>query len=227
LNYISFSNEFYVTEELLEFREQKVFYDQGDQAFHVTFNNTVDPEKLEASSFKFKIGEKRLRSVDVQLIENSELTVRVQVLNWDNTPVTLYEEDMEKISYELKDVYDVSGREIYEQEVITGDQYREFFVQQVNRGKVLPENLRFMPQHIPMVAAPVNSGFPTKDFVINSPLQQKKYRDESNYTFFGSSTVFTAEHAASGSKQGVYPKACRFRNRRSGFLCHSAVFFLL
>jgi hypothetical protein len=179
LNYISFNNEFAVADNL-EFREQKVIYDQGDQAFHVIFNNTVKPESLDANDFRFKMGGKRLKTVSAEMIENSVLGVRVKVVNWDNSPLEVYENDLEKIKYKLKNIFDVTGREIYDRNIIRGHQFRELFVQEVHTNKALPTDLRFMPKNKPAVGAPLNPGFSVEKYIVNSPLQQKKYRNESD-----------------------------------------------
>ena len=82
-----------------------------------------------------------------------------------------------KITYTFKRIKDVKGREIYKGKTIEGNQFREFFVQQVNLDKSAPVGLNFMKKNKSIVHSLLNEFPDANQFWINSPLMNKKYRD--------------------------------------------------
>ncbi|WP_422107247.1 carboxypeptidase-like regulatory domain-containing protein [Winogradskyella sp.] len=177
LNYITFNNSF-VIGEAFELREEKVQFDKAEQAFYITFNNTVDYldyRTLKAKNFKFKLGDKNLRTISAE--RETPRVVKVTVKNFDGSPIDINSENIDELSYKLKNIRDTSRREIYRAKTLKGDQFREFFVQKVNENKPLSDSLSIMDKNSPIKESILND-FPEKNqYWINSPLMDKKYRD--------------------------------------------------
>ncbi|WP_111682236.1 peptidase associated/transthyretin-like domain-containing protein [Winogradskyella tangerina] len=179
LNYITFNNSFVVGEGF-ELREEKVEFDKKEQAFYITFNNTehmFNYRTLKKANFKFRLGDQRLRTTSVNGIEGNKRIVRVEVENYDRTPIELNVDNIEDLTYEIKKVRDAVGNEIYQQNTIQGDQFREFFVQQVHEEHPLPDGLIVMDKNLPMTEIILNDFPDMNQYWINSPLMNKKYRD--------------------------------------------------
>ncbi|WP_299338795.1 carboxypeptidase-like regulatory domain-containing protein [uncultured Psychroserpens sp.] len=182
LNYITFNNAFVISEEF-ELREEKVEFDNQKQAFYVLFNNTEDYDFLDVntilnSNFKFKLGKQRLKTVRAEKL--SERLVKVEVKQFDGKPISINKDNIEEVTYTFKNIRDVVGREIYKRKSIEGDQFREFFVQEVHIDKSTPEGLKFMAPNLPINRSPVNEFPDANAYWINSPLMKQKYRDEEN-----------------------------------------------
>lgn len=177
LNYITFNNSF-VVEEDFQLKEEKVEFNNLEQAFYITFNNSKDYlnfETVVSNNFKFKLGKKRLKTTSVYKM--SERLIKVVVKSFDREPIEINKNNIEDVSYTFKRIEDVKGRVIYKGKIIEGDQFREFFVQQVNLNKSSPAGLNFMIQNSPIDRSLLNEFPDANQFWINSPLMNKKYRD--------------------------------------------------
>ncbi len=177
LNYITFNNAFVVVEDF-ELREEKVEFNNSEQAFYIHFNNSEDYlnfETIVPNNFKFKLGKKSLKTMSVE--KNSERVIKVVVRPLDTEPIEINNSNIEDLTYTFKRIEDVKGREIYKGKTIEGNQFREFFVQQVNLDKSAPVGLNFMKKNKSIVHSLLNEFPDANQFWINSPLMNKKYRD--------------------------------------------------
>ena len=177
LNYITFNNAFVVGEDF-ELKDEKVTFDNEEQAFYILFNNTkdqLDMTTLLKSNFKFKLGKKNLKTIDIETI--SERIIKVYVKQFNGRPIRIYKNNVDDLSFTFKRIKDVVGRVIYQRKSIEGDQFREFFVQRVNLNKSAPEGLIFMDQNFPIKDALTNDFPDANQYWINSPLMNTKYRE--------------------------------------------------
>ncbi|WP_460217802.1 carboxypeptidase-like regulatory domain-containing protein [Psychroserpens sp. MEBiC05023] len=176
LNYITFNNAFVVNEEF-ELREEQVTFENSDQAFYILFNNTKDKLNFNtvlSTNFKFKLGKRRLKTILTEKI--SERLIKVTVEGFDGVPIEINKTNIDDVTYTFKNIKDVKGREIYGSKSIEGDQFREFFVQQVNLEKSADVDLNFMIQNLPIDSSPRNKLPDANQYWINTPLMNKKYR---------------------------------------------------
>ncbi|MDP5081886.1 MAG: carboxypeptidase-like regulatory domain-containing protein [Winogradskyella sp.] len=176
LNYITFNNTFVAREDTL--KEEEVLFDNLEQAFYITFNNTKDhlnENSHDKNNFKFKLGNQQLKTLRVKKISERQLKVSVKRLDGERLEIT--EKNIKELSYTLKRIEDVKGRKIYKRNRIKGDQFREFFVQQIHLDKPIPKDLNFMNQNSPIKKATLNQSPEANQYWINSPLMDKKYRD--------------------------------------------------
>jgi len=180
LNYITFNNAFVVGEDF-QLREEKVEFDNSEQAFYVTFNNTEDflnTETLSKNNFKFKLDKTRLKTVAVEKI--SERVVKVSVERFNGNLIGINKKNINDLSYTFKRIEDVTGRVIYKIKSIKGDQFREFFVQKVNLNKSIPKGLKLMKQNTLIKESLLNTWPDANQYWINSPLMNEKYREVNN-----------------------------------------------
>ena len=177
LNYITFNNSFEIAEDFV-LREELIEYDPKQKAFIVTFNNKeehLDFSTISRRNFSFKIGKKRLKSLKTKKV--SDRKVKVSVENFDKSPIVFNEDDKRDLSYKITRIRDLSGRKIYQRRTLKGNQFREFFVQEVNENKHITDGLVVMDKNLPMIESTIND-FPEKNqYWLNSPLMDKKYRD--------------------------------------------------
>ena len=177
LNYITFNNAFVIGEDF-ELREEKVEFNEKEQAFYITFNNTedmLDHRTIKRKHFKFKLGTKNLKTISAERTEKR--IVKVMVEHYDRSLIQLNVDNVDDLSYEFKKIKDVYGREIYKQLTVEGDQFREFFVQNVNESKALSSDLIIMDKNLPINESLLNNLPDMNQYWINSPLMNKKYRD--------------------------------------------------
>jgi hypothetical protein len=180
LNYITFNNAFVVSEDYI-LREDEVIFNNEEQAFHILFNNTkdfLDWKTIDKYCFKFKFGNRNLKTVDVK--KETDRRVKVLIKPFDDDYLNITEENIKDLSYTFKRIRDVKGRLIYQAQKVEGDQFREFFVQRVNQNKPAPNDLIFMDQNALVNEAILNLSPNANQYWVNSPLIDKKYRDKAD-----------------------------------------------
>jgi hypothetical protein len=79
------------------------------------------------------------------------------------------------ITYKIKNVADLAGRQLNELSFIDADQFREYFVQEVFKNKELPDNLIFVNKIMSLRKSKINSNAIDIDkYWVNSPLKATK-----------------------------------------------------
>ncbi len=175
LNYISFNNKFKVKSRD-DFQIDDVSFDQGENAFFVRFNNTVDKRTIANSkNFRFIYKRKKLKVNSVTL-EDSK-TVKISLINGaipSGSPIT--EESMKDLTYKIKKVTDITGRGLNKKTFIRVNQFRELFVQEVFQNKTLPDNLYFVNKSEKLSESLINKDKlkNISDYWVNSPLKATK-----------------------------------------------------
>ncbi|WP_299520174.1 carboxypeptidase-like regulatory domain-containing protein [Winogradskyella sp.] len=174
LNYITFNNSFAMGEDF-NLREEKVQFDKSEQAFYITFNNTkdyLDFNTMSTKNFKFKLGKKNLKTIAVDKV--TERVIKVTVENFDGSLVDINANNVNDLTYKLRRIRDVTGREIYGENTIEGDQFREFFVQKVNVNKPMPSELDLMDKNSLINESALNDFEEANQYWINTPLMNEK-----------------------------------------------------
>jgi hypothetical protein len=175
LNYISFNNKFKVKSRD-DFQIDDVTFDKNENAFYVRFNNTVDKRTIANSkNFRFIYKRKKLKINSVSLDDSK--TVKISLINGAIPQgEELDEENMKELTYKIKKVTDISGRELNKKTFIKVNQFRELFVQEVFQHKELPDDLYFVNKIEPLAKSKVNTGrlLNISDYWINSPLKATK-----------------------------------------------------
>lgn len=172
LNYISFNNKFKVKSRD-DFQVEDVSFDQGDNAFYVRFNNTVDKRTIaNAKNFRFIYKRKKLKINSVTLDESK--VVKISLINGaipSSEPLT--EENMKDLTYKIKKVTDISGRALDKRTFIRVNQFRELFVQEVFPNKELSEDLYFVNKSEKLSESLINKSKlnNVSEYWINSPLK--------------------------------------------------------
>jgi hypothetical protein len=170
LNYITFNNYFEVRPEA-EFTVEKVSYLESDRSFLFYFNRDVDPGTLGKSHKKFKISirGKPLDVTDAVLISPKVVQVLVKPFtsNFDLIP-------KKQFYFETDKVKDISGRMVNERKLLSADQFRELFVQQVRPEATLDSTFEFVDKSRPLRASRINDYNGSEVFWINSPLKGYK-----------------------------------------------------
>ncbi len=172
LNYISFNNKFKVKSRD-DFQVEDVSFDQNENAFYVRFNNTVDKRTIANSkNFRFVYKRKKLKINSVTLDESK--VVKVSLIKGtmpSNEPLT--KESMKDLTYKIKRVTDISGRELDKRTFIRVNQFRELFVQEVFTEKELSDDLYFVNKSEKLNESLINTSKlkNISDYWVNSPLK--------------------------------------------------------
>jgi hypothetical protein len=175
LNYISFNNKFKVKSRD-DFQIDDVSFDQNDNAFYLRFNNTVDKRTIENSRhFRFIYKRKKLKINTVTLDDSK--TVKISLINGaipSSDAITA--ETMKELTYKIKNVTDISGRDLNKKTFIRVNQFRELFVQEVFTDKDLPDDLYFINKSEKLSESLINKNKlkNLSDYWINSPLNATK-----------------------------------------------------
>jgi len=190
LNYISFSNNFEVSQPPKFFLEETVVH-SGCQCFLLTFNNSVDPVYAkEKKYYDFKFNGKKIKIDKIRIDQKTVFVYpdmdRGEFLNMTykiNAAKRKRLELLDILSIEVTGLRDMGitgfggmqSNLINDKEYVTYRQFREFFVQEIkSNGSVLKDTL-FMKKDIPIfkdqaIVKPDNFD----DYWMNTPLQNVK-----------------------------------------------------
>lgn len=78
---------------------------------------------------------------------------------------------LQSIDYNIKNVYDIRDRKIFDIAKISGHQFRELFVQQVDEGKQKLKSLQFIDPNKPLSDAEINLLPDLDKYWLNSTLK--------------------------------------------------------
>jgi len=170
LNYISFNN-FFKTQNDVDFKVIGLAYDQFKNAFVVSLNaipSTVDLTDLE--NFSIEQGHKSLGIKYVEKIEDRKIAIYL-----DDASRDMMRKQDDKVSSDLKyriNIRDENNRELDKPTVAVINQFRELFVEQVNTHESIQPNATVIRKDLPLVSNPTLSKADGK-YWMNPPLKKR------------------------------------------------------
>jgi hypothetical protein len=190
-NYISFNNVFEVLRPPLFFPvDAKIYYDQDNfngtsklsfNKMEIIFNNTPQTKGLlRKRNYDVWYKEEKLKIINVELNKDNVilyLDEELEVPSWK----LLQKSVEEDINLEIKNIKDIHGNLINDQEYATYNQFREFFVQElkVNSTKLL-DNLYMNKNKSIFKDQPLAPFENTSDYWLNTPLKKVKNFESEN-----------------------------------------------
>jgi len=181
--YISFNNPFEIVGVPKFFPTKATFgsveTSSGETLLYVdtAFNNKINPKKASKKRnyrLKYKGGKIRIDSIRVM-----DKTLRVYPKDDDvYFPKKAWLEDGVELSnkdftLEIKNLKDVYGNIVYKGKMTRYNQYREFFIQELNINPEKPKNALFMIKSMPISGKqPIKAPKDISKYWMNSPLKQ-------------------------------------------------------
>lgn len=173
-NYISFNNSFDVLKPP-KFIPIKTETNLDRKRFEMTFNNLLNPKDgIKKSNYKVQYQEVKLKLDSIVVRKNQVLLYpKDRDLVFDSKRIRLLRKTTKKgIAIEVKNVRDVEDNIVYEQKSEPYNQFREFFVQQLNTDSKKPLDSLFMFKRRPIfgqqpIVAPKN----LSEYWMNTPLK--------------------------------------------------------
>jgi len=177
LNYISFNNSFQIKDPP-KFYVETFVVNEGKRCYEIHFTESPAPNKALKSS-KYAIA----RDGEKIKIDRVEIKGKVAFLYpknvddlFNSRKLTLDKRiDYSNYRVAVKNIEDVNGNKLNEESSSFVSQFREFFVQEVNRSKLPPKDNLYMIKTLPIyknqpIATPDN----LEDYWINTPLIKNK-----------------------------------------------------
>lgn len=174
LNYISFNN-FFEVKDPGNFEVKDVSWNLSAEAFVVEFNHA--PEEVSAidpKNYHFKLDGQKLEIDRVKL----RVADKYEAFVYLKSP--LPGEEMSKLlprlKYEIHNIKDLDGKEVNKIYYIDVNQFREFFVHNMEAGPLRPGTL-FMNKNTPLSKSPITSGGSQLGYWMNTPLKDNLQKD--------------------------------------------------
>ncbi|WP_411768144.1 hypothetical protein [Winogradskyella sp. A3E31] len=171
LSYISFNNRFVVADNDV-FKESKVTYNPSDKYFELTFNSNIDFKTVRNRSFRIEFQRNRIKIKDRQIVNDS--TLRLFIDDSHGLYSNLGKEEMKYLNFMVRNLKDMTGREIYKPQVKIVYQFREYFVQEIFENKLLNTNLNFVDKMKPLRGQKLNKLEIKNSYILNTPLRSTK-----------------------------------------------------
>ncbi|MFC4635840.1 carboxypeptidase-like regulatory domain-containing protein [Dokdonia ponticola] len=172
-NYISFNNAFDVLQPP-KFKPTKAIADITKKRFELTFNNEpLRKDALRKNNYKLWYQNEKISLDSVSIREN-------KVLLYPKDPEIIFlkkireseESDKNTLFIQVKNIEDIDGNMINEQESTTYYQYREFFVQELRLQEKLFSNTGYMSKNRPIfLNQPIKAPENMSDYWMNTPLK--------------------------------------------------------
>lgn len=172
-NYISFNNSFDVLQPP-KFKPTGAFADIGKKRFEITFNNVpLRKDALRKNKYKLTYKNEKINIDSVSVRKNT-------VFLYPKDPKVVFfekiteskESDENNLFIEVKNIEDVYGNIVNEQESTTYYQYREFFVQELRLNERLLSDTQYMSKNRPIfLNQPINAPENMDDYWMNTPLK--------------------------------------------------------
>ena len=174
-NYLSFHNYFEVTPPPVFFAES-LTWDKKKQAFIIDFSQPLEAKYIDRlNNFKLYFYDRRIKLASVAISKDGRKIQLVpkQTYRQYELLALIDEEEMKKNNFKVKfgNIKDVNGNLVNRSESIGGEQYREFFVQQLIPDAELPEPKQLMRKDQPIFGEqPQYEGELSKNYWMNTPL---------------------------------------------------------
>jgi len=171
LNYISFNNNFEMVSKG-DFKIEDIGYNIADNAFYITFNNSVKESSISNRRnyfFSFKGKELIFNKIKLYKPKVIKITLKKGTLkNFIETNL----KSSQYFKYHIKNILDITNRKLNKITTIKGKQYREFFVQEAFPIKACPINTTFINKTAPLSKSLILPFKNYSKYWINSPLKQ-------------------------------------------------------
>lgn len=180
LNYISFNNRFTVEDDSKTFKESSVFYNREIEAFDIKFKQEIDKSTVSSKNFRIRYNGKRV--VIKKEIPYNSRTILVYIIapEFNKGTKNVFKKDMKGFDFKIKKLKDINVRVIYKKTKTVAYQFREFFVQEVVKGKDTKTSVKVISKMTPLKLAPINELKDTEAYIINSPLREATNEDDKN-----------------------------------------------
>ena len=176
-NYLSFHNYFEVAPPPV-FVAKSLVWDKNKRLFELKFSQPLAAEYISSlNNFKLYFYDKRIR-LDKVAISNDGIKIQLvprQSYREYQLLALIDKEEMKKNNFEIKfgKIRDINGNLINSSESIGGEQYREFFVQQLIPDAELPEKDQLMRKDQPIFGnQPQFNGDLSTNYWMNTPLKK-------------------------------------------------------
>lgn len=168
LNYITFNNRFTMADKNI-LREEDISFYPDKNKFRITFNKEINLNSIKKSYFNIKYGNNKLYIEEIIHKTNSSIELKVRPFFRNNNELSTM--DPSKLTFRIRKIKDLDGKEIYEPQLIVGYQFREFFTQEVFPNKPIPDNQFFMINELPIDVSKQNQSKDADKYWLNSPLR--------------------------------------------------------
>ncbi len=177
LKYLSFRNHFEITPPP-RFYPESLAFNRREYNFEIAFSQeAVTEQALDPRNYRIRYKGRRIHFDRVELVSSTNrirlyprLTPRInQILSdFNNTS------DLKKdFKVKFGKITSVKGIPLNKTTTVQGDQYREFFVQQINRNPALPDETELMDKGKPIfLGQPLFTGELEADYWMNTPLKK-------------------------------------------------------
>ncbi|MFT5890121.1 MAG: hypothetical protein ACI9Y7_000210 [Dokdonia sp.] len=173
-NYISFNNSFDVLQPP-KFEPTELIIDYGEKRFELIFNNVpIAKDATRKNNYKLWYHNEKVNLDSISVKKNTVfLYPKDRELAFSPERETSRKKtDSTKTVIEVKNIEDVDGNIVNEQEADTYYQYREFFVQELKLNKKLLLGNGYMSKNRPIyLNQPINTLENIDDYWMNSPLK--------------------------------------------------------
>lgn len=173
LNYLTFNNRFVIRDNDI-FKEDFIAFDKKDNSFYVKFNRKFNPKSIKKRNFKIKYKDKRIPILDAFPVDDRK--AKIIVADYDMSDLkSISNRDKDQLSVIIRRVRDYKNEEIYTVVNKRAYQFREFFVQEVFENKNLNDDLIYIKKLQPLSESEVNGNKSYSNYIINSPLMNRKF----------------------------------------------------
>ena len=176
-NYLSFHNYFEVKLPPIFFANS-LTWDKTKRIFELKFSEPLSPEYIsKKNNFRLYFYDKRIRLSSVAISKDGrriQLVPRQSYKEYELLAL-IDQEEINKNNFEVRfgKIRDINGNLINNAESIGGEQYREFFVQQLIQNPEIPEKDQLMRKDQPIFGdQPQYGGQLSKNYWMNTPLKK-------------------------------------------------------
>ena len=176
-NYLSFHNYFEVTPPPI-FVPKSLAWDKNKRVFELEFSQPLASEYISrTNNFKLYFYDKRIRLASIAISNDGtkiQLVPRQSYREYELLAL-INQQEMKKNNFEVRfgRIRDINGNLINSSESIGGEQYREFFVQQLIPDAELPKKEQLMRKDQPIFGnQPQYDGELSKNYWMNTPLKK-------------------------------------------------------
>lgn len=173
-SYVSFKNSFEILQPA-KFIPVKAKINHDRKRFELIFNNTpLARDAVKKSNYNLWYQEVKLRIDSIAVKKNNVLLYpenkkavfnakKIRLLRLTNS---------KGVAIEVKNVRDIYGNVVYEQAFVPYNQYREFFVQQIQTKSAMPSDTLYMLKKKPIFEnQPIVTPKNLSDYWMNTPLK--------------------------------------------------------
>ncbi|MEM1002667.1 MAG: hypothetical protein AAGH46_08460, partial [Bacteroidota bacterium] len=170
-SYTSFNNRFIFKGASL-FKVDAITFNREEHSFDIQFNKALDFSSLKMRKFNIKFRNRDIKIKELIIVDKYNIKLEVDFEEYEFREIT--EDDLDDLDVGIKNIRDQQGRLIFKNSKEVAYQYREFFVQEVFEQKDIDLGLRYLNKLKPLYSAPVNEKIDIDDYIINTPLMNRR-----------------------------------------------------